>query len=96
MRGPRASGADADAAPLEADDIIDLQLATATAIDLAVDRDEAVDDRFLHVSTGVEKPRELQELSQADHVAADGDVVDRSRFRHLGMLAVGGQDVLDA
>lgn len=87
-RGQRLSdsGADADAAPLEADHVADLELPAATAIDLAVDRDEAVDDRFLHISAGVEEPCELEELPEADHVAADGDVDDRSRFRHPGML----------
>lgn len=79
--------ADADSASLERHDIAELQLTSATSIDLTVHLHVAVDDGLFHVSTGVEEPRELHELSEANGVAADPDVVDRRRFRHPRMLA---------
>jgi hypothetical protein len=83
-RGARAHASPADAYPvtLEADHVAELQLPAAAAIDLAVDGHVAVDDRFLHISAGVQKPRELEELPEAYRLAADGDVVDRSRVHH--------------
>lgn len=78
--------ADPDAVPLEADDVAELQLPSATTIDLAVHEDVAVDDGLFHVSTGLEESSELEELPEADDLAAYRDV-DRSRVRHPGMLA---------
>jgi len=85
--GPAPSRADADPAPLEGDDVAELKLPSAATVDLAVHAHVAVDDGLFDVSTGVEEPSELQELPEADDLAADRNVVDRSRVRHAGMLA---------
>jgi hypothetical protein len=80
------SRADANTASIEGDDVSDLQLPSASAINLAVHGHIAVDDGLFHVSTGVEEPSELQELPEANDLTADRDVVDRSRVRHPRML----------
>ena len=80
------SRADANPAPIEADDVAELQLPSASAINLAVHGHIAVDDGLFHVSTGVEEPSELQELPEANDLTTDRDVVDRSRVRHPRML----------
>src|SRR6478609_2198296 len=82
---PHPSRADANAPPVERDDIPELKLPPTPPIHLAVHRDEPVDDRFLHVSPGVEKPSELEKLAETDRVAADGDVVDRGGGGHGSM-----------
>ena len=76
----------ANPASIEADDVAELQLPSASAINLAVHGHIAVDDRLFHVSTGVEEPSELQELPEANDLTADRYVVDRSRVRHPRML----------
>ena len=78
---------DADPASLEGDDVAELQLPSAAAIHLAVHGHVAVDDGLFHVSTGVEKSSELQELPEANDLTTDRDVVDRCRVRHSRMLA---------
>jgi hypothetical protein len=55
-----------------------VELTPAAALDVTVYRDQTVDDRFLDLSARVQQPRELHERTEADHVAADRDVVDRS------------------
>jgi hypothetical protein len=77
-----ASVADAHPVTLETDDIPDLQLTPAPTIDVSVDGHQAIGDDLFDVSAGVEKPRELEELAEADIVPADGNVFDRSRIRH--------------
>lgn len=59
---PVPSRADANPASIEADDVAELQLPPASAINLAVHGHKAVDDGLFHVSTGVEEPSKLQEL----------------------------------
>lgn len=81
------SQADANAAPLERDNVSELQLPPATPIDLAVHGHVAIDDGLFNVPAGVEEPGELQELAEADAVATDRDVVDRSGVGHAEMLA---------
>lgn len=54
-----------------------MQLAATAPFLLAVDAHEAVDDGLFGVAAAVDEARELQELSEADHLSADGDVVDR-------------------
>lgn len=76
------SRGDANPASREADDVSDLQLPSAAAINLAVHDNVALDDGLFHVSTGVEESSELQELPEANDLTADRDVVDRSRVRH--------------
>jgi hypothetical protein len=76
----------ANPASIEADDVAELQLPSASAINLAVHGHIAVDDGLFHVSTGVEESSELQELPEANDLTADRDVVDRSRVRHPRML----------
>ena len=76
-REPVCSRADANAAPLERDDVPELQLAPTTAIDLTVHGHVAIDDGLFDVPAGVQKPREFEELAEADAVATDRDVVDR-------------------
>jgi hypothetical protein len=87
VREEGSSRADANPAPIEADDVAELQLPSSTAINFTVDSHVAVDDGLLHISTGVEEPSKLQELAEADALAADRNVVDRSLVRHPGMLA---------
>ena len=84
--------------PLEADEVAELQLPSAAAIDLAVHGHSAVDDRLFHASTGVEESRELQQLAEPDGLAADRNVLDRSWLRHDEMLTdqVPPADRLDA
>lgn len=86
-RVPVSSRADANAAPLERDDVPELQLPPAPPIDLAVHGHVAIDDGLFHVPTGVEEAREFEELAEADAVAADRDVVDRGGVGHAEMLA---------
>jgi hypothetical protein len=83
---PVPSRADAKPAPIEADDVAELQLPSASAINLAVHGRKAVEDGLFHVSTGVEEPSELQELPQANDLITNCDVFDRSRIRHPRML----------
>ena len=82
----RRSRADANPASIEADDVAELQLPPATVINIAIHGHIAVDDGRFHVSSGVEKPGEFQELPEADDLTADRDIVDRSRVRHPRMF----------
>jgi hypothetical protein len=82
--------ADASPATVEDDDVVMLQLTSAASVDLAVDRDEAVDDGFLHVTARVEQASELHELAEADAVAPDRDVDDPESFSRAEMLTGGG------
>lgn len=84
---PVSSRADANATPLERDDIPELQLPPTPPIDLTVHGHVAIDDGLLDVPTGVEKPGELEELAEADGLAADRDVVDRGLRGHSRMVA---------
>lgn len=87
VRRSPSSRANANAAPLERDDIAKLQLPPTTAIDLAVHGDVAVDDGLFNVATGVEEAGELEELAEADGVTADRDVVDWGWGGHAEMVA---------
>ena len=82
-----SSRADADPSPIEADDVAELQLSSAAAINLTVHEYIAIDDGRLHVSAGVEEPGELQELPETNPPTADRDVVNGSRLHHPRMLA---------
>ena len=84
------SGGDAGSVALEGYDVAVVELPAAAALDLAVHRDVALDDGLFARSAAVEEARELHELPEADALSADGDVVDRIRVRHAGMLADGG------
>ena len=79
----RPDGAAPMTTPQMADDIAELELASTTTIDLAVDRHEAVNDRLFHVSAGVKEPSELHELAKANALAADGNIVDWRWLCHL-------------
>jgi len=59
-----------------------MQLPATTAIDLAVHLHVAVEDDLLGVAAGIEETGELEELSEADHLPADGHIVDRIGVRH--------------
>jgi len=82
------SVADAGLVSGEAHHVPDDELTTPTQIHLAVDCHLALADRGLGLAAGVHEPGELQELAQADDVSARGNVVNRSRSRHIRMLAV--------
>jgi len=64
-----------------------LQLASAAAIDFAVDAHVAVDDGLFHVAARVEEPGELEELPETDDLTTDRDVVDGCGVGHSEMLA---------
>jgi 7-keto-8-aminopelargonate synthetase-like enzyme len=81
------SRADPNPASIEADDVAELQLPSASAIDLAVHGHKAVDDGLFHVSTGVEESSEFQELAEPNDLATDRDVVDGRWIRHPRTLA---------
>jgi hypothetical protein len=83
---PVPSPADANPASIEADDVAELQLPSASAINLGVHGHKAVHDGLFNVSTGVEESSEFQELPEANDLTIDHDVVDRSRIRHPQML----------
>jgi hypothetical protein len=80
------SRADANPASIKADDIAELQLPSASAINFTVHGHKAVDDGLFNVSTGVEESSKFQELPEADDLTTDRYVVDRSRIRHPRML----------
>lgn len=65
--------ADAEAVPVEPDDVADDELAPAAQIDFAVDGHHPLGDRLLGLAAR-EDPRELEELAQADRPAAQRDV----------------------
>jgi hypothetical protein len=75
-----ASSCDAHSAPLEGDDVAELQLPPAAAINLAVHAYEPVRDGLFHVPTRVEESSELQELPEANALTTDGHVFDGSRI----------------
>jgi len=81
------SRADADPASLERDDVTELQLPSAAAVDFAVHEHIAVDDRLFDVSTGVEESGEFDELPEANRITADRDIFDRRLVGHPRMLA---------
>lgn len=64
-----------------------MQLTPASTIYFPIYSDEAVDDGFFHVPSRVEEPSKLQELAEANDVAADRYVFDAARVSHAGMLA---------
>jgi len=74
-------------APFETDDVAVVQLPPATAIDLAVHRHVAVDDRLFDVPARIEDSRELEELPEPEHLRPDGYVDGAGRGGHPGMLA---------
>lgn len=80
------SGTDAHRTAVEHDDVVDLQLTSTAALDLAVDRHEPVDDGLFDVTTRVEHAGELQKLSETDAVSADRNI-HRRRSSHAEMLA---------
>ncbi|CAI7635485.1 unnamed protein product [Penicillium discolor] len=82
------SGPDADRPALEGHHIAVAELTPAAPVHLAVHGDVAVDDDLLRVAARVQQSRELEELAEADDLAADGDLVDRIGVRHLCMLAL--------
>lgn len=80
------SWADANRASIEADDVAELQLPAASAIDLAVHGHKTVGDGLFHVSTGVEESSKLQELPEPNDLTTDRDILDRNWIRHPRML----------
>gem|GEM_PF-5683212 len=81
------SRADADRTPLETDNVAELSLPPAAAIDLSAHRHIAAGDGILHVPTGVKQSSEVQESPQADELSADRDVDYTGLVRHSGMPA---------
>ena len=80
-------GTNPDPAPLETDDVAGVELSSAAAIDLAVHGHITVDDGFFDVPPGVEETGEFHELAEANHVASDRDVIDRSGMGHPRMVS---------
>ena len=68
--------------PLDLHDVAVVQLSPTSAVDLAVHGHEPVDDDLFGIPAGVEQPGVLEKGTQADHLAPDGDVVDRISRTH--------------
>lgn len=79
--------ADANPAPIEADNIADVELSSALALDFAVHIHEPVENCLFHVPTGVEKSGELEELPQANHFSTDRDMVYGRGICHIGNVS---------
>ena len=70
------AGGNANRFAVHGDGVTRVQLPAAAFVDLAVDLHQAVLDEFGGLNTVVNQAGQLKQLSQADHVVADGDVND--------------------